>query len=367
MKKIIITISLCLIFIVISCKEDKIVEPILFTISGIVENENGEKISTEIFLISDDTLTAKSKTDGSFIFENLPAGEYKLLISISNNAYSYNNFDTLFSVSTDTFLKINIGKRIYSISGVVENDIGDKISTELYLISEDTLMTYSKTDGSFVFENLSEGEYKLVVNDTSFFDMDTLVLVSRNIYLELKVISKTKSDYFPLSVGNWWLYNFEYRPYTTSYIWKDGTVIWEIVSIDSHDTKIIYHVGQTVNARVIDFDNPFLTEPDTSYVVNEYSFFNLIQNTKGFITFTSDNYFNREVMINRYYYTNRTFLTLDYGPVESENVDTNLVSLDYEFHNITLELNIGIKTWIIRNSHNGGPRGELNLLDYEIK
>jgi len=104
MKKIIITISLCLIFIVISCKEDKVVEPVLFTISGSVENESGEKISTDIFLISEDTLKTKSNTDGSFIFENVSEGEYNLSIV----PLDYLRFDTVITVTQNINLKIKL-------------------------------------------------------------------------------------------------------------------------------------------------------------------------------------------------------------------------------------------------------------------
>jgi hypothetical protein len=151
----------------------------------------------------------------------------------------------------------------------------------------------------------------------------------------------------------------------TTYIRQDGTVKWEIISVDSSEIKIIYQVSQIVNARVIDFDNPYLSYPDTSFIVNELSFFNLIQDTEGFITFNNDNFFNRAIMLNRFYKTSKTYISLYTGL--DGHADSNLVAIDYEWHSIKLRLNVGIDTWIIRNTHNGGPQGSLSLKDYVMK
>jgi hypothetical protein len=102
MRKLIFTIIIALLLI--SCKEDKVVEPALFSVSGIVENENGDKISTDLFLISADTLTTKSKTDGSFIFENITEGEYKLIILPEE----YLSLDTVVIVSQNINLTLKL-------------------------------------------------------------------------------------------------------------------------------------------------------------------------------------------------------------------------------------------------------------------
>lgn len=180
-------------------------------------------------------------------------------------------------------------------------------------------------------------------------------------------VEETKYDYFPLSLGNWWQYNFNYRPSQTSYIWQDGTVKWEVWEKDSIENTIVYQIRERINARVINKENPDGTV-DTSYIQNQLNYFNLVEYNNGFILFTSSNFFNRRVLLNRYYEEDLHSLTIDSVPPDwSLNYDSNLIAVDEEFHKISLLKDIGIDSWEIDNSHNGGPEGNLVLVNYEIK
>ena len=230
------------------------------------------------------------------------------------------------------------------------------------LLGDTTYIDTTDLNGKFKFTLDNTGIYSIVIEDSSYFHINFSTYIYKDTSLTI-YLTTYSDDFFPLNVGNWWEYRFDYRPDMGSMIWKNGTVKWEIKSIDSADTNIIYHVGQTVNARIIDGNNPYLPF-DTSYVKDEFGFFDLVQDTKGFISFTSENYFNRRIKLKRFYETNETYITLDYG---LNHVDSNLVAIDREFHKLTLKRNVGIEGWVIRNSHNGGPRGELKLVDYQTK
>lgn len=159
---IIISIFLCLF--IISCKEDKIVELALFTISGVVENENGEKISADLFLIAQDTLKIRSNSEGTFIFENLSEGEYSLTIIAEN----FLNFDSTFTVSKNLDLQIVLSK--------IPNTSKPELPT------------------NFRIESISETEMKILWDDNcDFEDGYKIVRYSGNDALEINLPSNTTS------------------------------------------------------------------------------------------------------------------------------------------------------------------------------
>jgi hypothetical protein len=176
---------------------------------------------------------------------------------------------------------------------------------------------------------------------------------------------KDQYDFFPLNLGNLWEYNFDYRPSQSSYIWQKGTVKWQIYSVDLINSSIYFLVKETINATIINKENPD-GNIDTSYITNQNKYFDLVQNQDGFILFPVSNFFGRRILLKRFYETEESIIILDSGPEWSQHHHENLISLDTEFHNITLLKNIGIDSWLIDTHHNGGPKGSLVLINYKI-
>ena len=219
------------------------------------------------------------------------------------------------------------------------------------LLGDTTYIDTTDLNGIFEFTLDTAIVYSIVIEDSSYFPINFSTYIDKDTTLTI-YLTTYSNDFFPLKVGNWWEYKFDYRQSMYEYIWENGTVKWEIMSIDSADTNIIFHVGQTLNERIIDGENPWLPYNDTSYVENEFSVFDLIQDAKGFVTFTGENHFHRIIKFKRFYEIDEPSIILEYG---INHQDSNLVAIDYEFHKLKLKANIGIYYWIIDNSHISGP------------
>jgi hypothetical protein len=282
MRKMIFTIIIALLFI--SCKEDEIVEPALFTISGTVENENGDKISTKVFLISDDTLSSISSSDGSFIFENIPKDEYSIFIDDQNYAI----YDTIFTLLNN--LSINI------------------------------------------------------------------VLEPAN-YL----------DYFPLTIGNWWTYTYDYRPHSSDIFIdrQQGNLTWEIIA---NENDSIYIIEETIDGIIMNWDLNY--DVDTTKVSMQRTI-KFIFEQNGFITIPDNNHFNNilHIKFNRYCREELSPLILEKDYFSWGEANDNLIilnSYDCGYH-LKLNEKIGIIELNIHNWSNGSPIGSFILSEYEIK
>lgn len=118
---------------------------------------------------------------------------------------------TLLSVSFFLFLKCKDeitepatesgGK--YKVEGVVSFDNIPLISIEVLL---DTMKCITDSSGYFSFEGLSSQAARLSINSPLYAQIDTILSINKNHYLNLNLAFKSNS-FFPLSIGNRWYYN----------------------------------------------------------------------------------------------------------------------------------------------------------------
>lgn len=180
-------------------------------------------------------------------------------------------------------------------------------------------------------------------------------------------IVEKKFDYFPLSLGNWWLYNLDYKPYANDDVWWKAKVKWEIVGQENQNSNIIYKVNETINGIEI-LGNPINNDLDTNWIVDKINLLEFVLNEDGFIIIDSGTQFGSRPIIGvqKFHKDSIDVLTFDSFYSFPFSADSNLVHDDYTGHRIILKKNIGIKFWNIDNRSNSSPDGDLILIDYEI-
>jgi len=96
------------------------------------------------------------------------------------------------------------------------------------------------------------------------------------------VPAANQTDYFPLSVGSWWEYDYDYKPFANDDIWWKGKIVWKITDNLEQSDSSIYVIEQLVNGMVIE-GNSINSNLDTSWVVDSISTFEFIQHQDGFV------------------------------------------------------------------------------------
>lgn len=84
----------------------------------------------------------------------------------------------------------------------------------------------------------------------------------------------------------------------------------------------------------------------------------------SFIEILKPNFFNRAFKFKSEFDNYEDYITIR-NDGDHENMG-NIISLDGEWDILGLRKNVGIEYWAIRASHNSGPNGQFNLIDYNV-
>lgn len=176
-----------------------------------------------------------------------------------------------------------------------------------------------------------------------------------------------KNDYYPISMGNWWEYTYNYKPNKNSDAWLKGEIRWEVVESNDLQVEEIFIIKETVNGMEI-YGNPFNSNLDTNWIVNAENFLEWKFNSNGYVEIGPNNYFKNHlnIKVKRFHPDTLEYLTFDSFYTRPFRADSNIVHDDYTAHKITLQKNVGIVKWFIDSRSNSSPAGHLIIKNYHI-
>ena len=389
MRNIIIIIPILLL--VISCTENETVDPKVseIKISGTVYTNDFTNIlnGIEVELKGNETLKDTTDINGNYNFSIKSSGEYVLSIYDS----SYIQFDTTLFISNDISLRINLTYKASSITMSPPNlDFGNVVlgsNSTLPAIVDNPGTSYLvitnivSSDAHFTFApntfpiTITPGNNKViyVTYTPTTLGLTTADLTfthnasgSPTVY-PVQGTGVEANDYFPLSIGNWWSYSYDYHPCSSDWISgrQIGTLTWKVLSTQSDS---IYYIEETIDG--IELNYVPIYEIDTSIIQTQQIIeFNSDEN--GMITIDSQNHFGDvlHIKLSRYFQSNLNSIVLNYRFNYYSELDSNIIKLNsYECgYKVKLLKEIGINTIIIKPWSNCSPVGQFDLIDYEIQ
>lgn len=175
------------------------------------------------------------------------------------------------------------------------------------------------------------------------------------------------NDYFPLTTGNWWLYNYDFKPMASEDIWWKGNIKWEVEDSISTEDSTIFKITETINGIVIE-GNPINTDLDTTVISDSMSTLYFVEKKDGYIKMDKNFYFGNRVSIeiNRYYPDSLKYLSFDSYYSPPFTADSNIIHSYYTGHLVRLRKNVGIVEWKIDNTSNNSPEGKVWLEEYNL-
>ncbi|MBN2413921.1 hypothetical protein JXQ31_19765 [candidate division KSB1 bacterium] len=188
-------------------------------------------------------------------------------------------------------------------------------------------------DGKFCFENIKEGTYHLLVNDTLFVTLDTTIVLNKNLDVKLYASYVELSDYFPLKLNNSWLYHYTYSIHDVNncvgidYKQIEGSKKWQVTNIKSEFPYMIYEITETLNTYKLkpEFDDcGCVIKYDSVEVINDNVKFYLKEDNKFNLNAldSADLFFG--VKIKRFYTQNTPDTLKVHGFVGDDVKDKNL-------------------------------------------
>jgi hypothetical protein len=125
----------------------------------------------------------KTLTGGSYEFSGIATGQYIVKASYSTSTLTYSNASYLIDITADPLRKdIVLSPLFGTVTGSITDEAGDPISgaTITYSdASESYFVTYSDTQGTFTFENVSEGAKTFKVSASDYYTP-----TSQNLYVK---------------------------------------------------------------------------------------------------------------------------------------------------------------------------------------
>ena len=105
----------------------------------------------------------------------------------------------------------------------------------------DTLKCKTDSLGYFVFDSLKTQTLRLKINYPHYIPIDTLLNINKNLYLDFNLAYRSNS-FFPLSIGNKWLYNNLMNPRPDS---MEIELTVEVVGIEQKSNLDFYKLLYT--------------------------------------------------------------------------------------------------------------------------
>jgi len=240
----------------------------------------------------------------SYIDSNLPiefhfsAQSYIIDTTLTFFVRAYENENEYYDSES---ISINIDKNLSVINGITKGD-GYLVTDYAYadarieLFNQDILFaeTLSNSEGLYSFSNIPKGNYQITISKdiyfgNSIFTSVPIVVLEDEIILDSLRINNVQDDYFPLSIGNKWVYDvysfqvieFGISERTRTY----GVRKIEIISQSFQNNQIQYQFAGIDSFYLEIFDNVFDPNivPDTTYLEEVNVLSGSFLNTNGFI------------------------------------------------------------------------------------
>lgn len=182
------------------------------------------------------------------------------------------------------------------------------ISDAKVVIGNDTL--YTGETGTINFPNLQKGTYHIVISHNEFAPIDTTIIFTGDIVR----LSSTRLyyDYFPLKLGNKWIYDYSFHTFTYDYICNtmdSSTIIWEIVEEEHYANYNLFRIKEVNKWRINDDGNISDTSFITGFLIKEYDIDSLVfevdrdpaYSERNWLTYPLDRFYENDRKIKRYF------------------------------------------------------------------
>ena len=138
-----------------------------YTISGVIQDDEGDPVPGVLVTLSGDADdTVLTGVAGTFSFADLPNGDYTVTPTKSQWVFTPVS-RSVTGLSEDTALAAFEGVgSIYSISGTISGDIATGVTVTLSGDASDSVVTGG--DGTYVFEDLPDGDYTVTPSLTGY-------------------------------------------------------------------------------------------------------------------------------------------------------------------------------------------------------
>ena len=137
----------------------------------------------------------------------------------------------------------------YRISGFIKSD-GNPVENIQVNLGDSVTMT--NNSGFFEFNEISEGLYQINVNGFPYLLFVKDIEINKDTSVNIN-LTKEYDDYFPLKVGNKWIYDwddwFGGSGYSGHY---EGTVTWTILSSQIFPSYEEFHFQETIYNETLD-------------------------------------------------------------------------------------------------------------------
>ena len=261
-------------------------------------------------------------------------------------------------------------------------DINEKNNQSIYLKFQiadinnqlSTNMVRFKINSSISCESDSMGFYKLIeykygdqiklnVQDSSICTIDTMITLNKD--TTLISLKKSYFDYYPLKIGNKWVYKLgeSYSDHTSGSSYStSGLVTYEIINSEAFSDKTVYNFHITnIDTTINKYKYPF-PHSDTTYSKKESDFW--IKDSSNILT--SNHAF---IGNGKPYYSNaKTVLFKVYRFYEYDSYQKIQIVISEQSNELyAISNKIGLTNWEKSYSGNHPLRSSLNIISSELK
>ncbi len=103
--------------------------------------------------------------------------------------------------------------------------------------------------GKAIIDSLTVGEHTFNIEHPAYGTYSFNRTISDDAEIHIEILSA--EDYFPLALGNTWTYEYNYYNGGPAIYWQytkiEGTLTWEIVSVDTSEGSIAYSIHEIMN------------------------------------------------------------------------------------------------------------------------
>ncbi len=242
----------------------------------------------------------------------------------------------------------NNGDNYYNISGQIRDSLNNFQLDSVYVsIPGDT--AFLSRFGSFEIKNRTANTYHIYFNKTNYNSkLIQLNLNSDTSFVVLLSVKPDTVDYYPLMIGNSWVYN---KVVGTTASKQIGTERWILMNISiNSDNSINYLIESEVNGFYID---PFTN--DTIGVLQDTSNFVINEN-------------NKAITIHYPLYWGSTEFDRFYNENSPDTINIEFNSPYNISGEINLKRGVGITyLYYFNGNTNTNPYGTFTLIDYSFK
>ncbi len=346
-----------LIILIFSCKKDQ--NPIstntnkTFTLYGyisIITSNDTTHLSNAI--VNLDSMVDTTNQFGYYEFSNVDHGNHILSIHHTN----YQIIDTIIFLNDNIQFDYCFNKNDYiplslklfgHISLITPNDttyLSDAI------VNLDSMVDTTNLSGYYEFNNVDSGNHILSIMHSRYQLADSIITLNDSTQLDFNIITV---DYFPMSVGNEWLYSFESYSFAfdSPRIWYDYSESWEVINFFEEDSSFIFELeARIVGIKIVEYWDPIIYK-DTTNIDSIYNFI-IKENSNHEILFL-----NHKL----HWYRSETIFRYN-SPTLGDTIEFSLDNWPYENQSLLVK-NVGFIKDYVNDGFVGGGYRHLYTLD----